>query len=79
MKRADEHEVVEIGRSTLAPMPDVVGVKKPVSVTAWKSATSISTAQLPHEPRRRCARRPANADRPSAAVVERELDTAVAR
>jgi hypothetical protein len=78
MKRADEHEVVEIGRSTPAPMPDVVSVKEPASVTTWKGATSISTAQLPHEPRRRRARRPGDAQRPPAAVVERKLDTAVA-
>jgi hypothetical protein len=60
-------------------MPDVVSVKKPASVTAWKGATSISTAQLPHEPSSRRARRPVDANDPPGAVVGRKLDTAVAR
>ena len=79
MKRADEHEVVEIGRSTLAPMPDVVCVKKPASIAARERASSISSAKLAHQPRRRRARRPVDADGPPAAVVEHKLDTAVAR
>lgn len=78
MKRADEHEVVEIGRSTPAPMPDVVRVKEPASIAARERAPSISSAELAHQPRRRRARRPFDSDGPPAADVERKLDTAVA-
>ena len=56
MPVANEHEVVQIGRSTLYPMPDVMRVEEPLRFTTGEGATSVAVAQLSLQPTRNCSR-----------------------
>jgi hypothetical protein len=53
---AHEHEIVEIGATTVLPVPCVVGLQEGAGSTSGESAPVVSEAQLAHQPLRYVAR-----------------------
>src|SRR5207247_1696756 len=76
---AQEDEVVDIGRTALAPMDDVVRGSRPAPSAAGERAAVVATLDLTQEPGRNLAGRPSDADRSSVRAIGDDVPSCVAQ
>src|SRR3954453_4500295 len=76
VRRAQQDEVVEIGRTAVGPVPDVVGVKEPLATA--EPAASVAQEQEPVQPGRHVAVGAAEPDDLAVFVVDDRLQASIA-
>ncbi len=77
MVLAEEYQVVEVGRSAVCPVLDVVGVKPSGAIAARETASAVPPSQLGEEPGRDDPGRAAYTD-DAVVVVDTEADAGIA-
>src|SRR5262245_1784925 len=79
VERADEDEVLEVGRPAVAPPHDVVGLREPARAAAGEPAFGVAVAELAQHRRRRLPGQAPEAHRFAGSVLEDALDPRVAQ
>ena len=78
VERADEDEVLEIGRAALRPPDDVVRLGEAARPAAREDTSAITVSELPQHPRRGLAAESTDPDHLAASVLEHGLHARVA-